>query len=161
MGSSKIRKRMLTLSYNSGRRREENNMQEIELILKWFEKLVTLFGPVLSVVLVLGIIFLYFKYFHSHLKNGGVVVFGKIKNNETKDETRAREKDESVGVHSLEVTIPGYCLQRLEFCKGEFKRIEEHLLRSDKKFDERGAVINETHEDVAVIRATMGIPRKN
>ncbi len=133
-------------------------MYQIERALKLLERVVDVLGPILTVVLIIGLAYVYFKYFHVHLKNGGIVLFGDAGK-------KTSEPSQVGGGNGKSTLIPdnGFSdaiyKMHIETCKERFGRIDGRLNDGDKRFAKQNEAIVETHEDVAVIRALMGHPR--
>lgn len=130
-------------------------MDKIERALKILERVVDVLGPILTVVLIIGLAIVYFKYFHIHLKSGGLLLFGDAKTN---NETTATVSGGN-GKGTLNGFSEAVYKLHLENCKERFGHIDKRLNDGDKRFDKQNEAITETHEDVAVIRALMGHPR--
>jgi hypothetical protein len=56
----------------------------LEMIFGYLEKLVALLGPLLTVILVCTIAYVYFKYLRRSIRNGGILFIGHAKNEEGK-----------------------------------------------------------------------------
>lgn len=138
--------------------------QEIERALGLFEKVVNLVGPVLAVVLILGVLYVYFRFFHQNLKNGGVLIFkdskGCPKSTDNGDSKTSVVSGGNGTSKALEEEFTNALYKaHLEVCKEKFDAINLRLDKGENEFKEQREMLTETHEDVAVIRALMGNPR--